>query len=59
MSDSLTFRNCKCGSQAEEVIKVIDEHGVIIRPLRVAWYCHNCKTVEKTIGRERAVSWGR
>jgi len=55
MSDSLKYRNCGCGSQAEEVIKVTDEHGVAVRPQRVAWYCPTCKGVEKAIGRERVV----
>lgn len=56
MNDSMKYRKCGCGNQAEEVIKVIDEHGVIIKPIRVAWYCHNCKSVEKTIGREKIVA---
>jgi len=55
MSDSLKYRKCDCGNQAEEVISVIDQHGVTIRPTRVAWYCPTCKHVEKTIGRERYV----
>ena len=55
MNDLLKYRKCGCGNQAEQVIKVIDEHGVIIRPVRVGWYCPACRAMEKAIGRERTV----
>jgi len=58
--DDLSTRPCKCGGTLGEVIGFQERStdGVQV-PYRVCWWCQDCDTTEKAVGRETHIDWGK
>jgi hypothetical protein len=55
--DDITKKSCNCGGIKEQVLTVVSPEGTQLAvPVRIGWYCKDCRGFEEAILRERVVS---